>query len=102
MAEQYDKEEMARRSLIYELAKLDTMCNAFLEALEWDQMKEKYGFKDEDWPNVARVVNASKALLNPESKGFQQLFDNPLTKLAIISQPFDVFKKTEEEKDDGK
>ena len=99
MDEKYDKEEMKRRDLIFEITKLDVLCSSVLEVIEWEKLKETYKFQDSDYPTLARAVASAKSLLENDSAAYRTLFENPLTKLAIISQRFNTKNDTEEKKD---
>lgn len=95
----YDEIEMKIREQNFELAKGFTLLHSLLLVGEWDTMKAIYGFTDERFPIMASEVENARQLLDKNSPAHKAIFENPLTKLAVISQPMEN-KKDEDKKNE--
>lgn len=86
---QYDEEELKMRSSMYDLAvPLTRMINLFM-IWEWDALRARYRFSEDDYPALKRMINSLR-----DPSPFDELCKNPMLKLAMITNP--TLDKTED------
>lgn len=83
----YDRDEMEMRGLTFELAKLMAVSKAFGVTLEWEKLKREHPAFATDYPAITELIKANKSFLDPDNWGNNLMLNNPLIKLAFISQP---------------
>lgn len=90
----YDENEMRIRDFAFELAKIESQMKSFMVSIEWEKLQKEQGdgFK-EKYPAITSLIEGNVELTNPNSPARKLIFDNPLMKLAVISQK----PKTDEE-----
>ncbi len=95
----YDRDEMEMRSVMFEIAKLQAISKSLGVVLEWEKLIKEYPTFATDYPVITELVKANRDFLDPNNWSNNLLLNNPLIKLAFISQepPKD---NQEEEKDE--
>ena len=95
----YDRDEMEMRSVMFEIAKLQAISKSLGVVLEWEKLIKKYPTFATDYPVITELVKANREFLDPDNLSNNLLLNNPLIKLAFISQTPPKDNK-EEEKDE--
>ncbi len=83
----YDQGEMEMRNLAFEVVTVVARAKAFLVKMEWEKLKKENAMFEKDYPTITELILGNLNFLNPNSPGSKMIFDNPLMKLAILSQP---------------
>ncbi len=84
--EDYDQDEMEMRELAFEAAKLTSMARALAVMVEWKKLKKEDELFETKYPAITEIIKGNQELLDPNSFGNKMIFNNPLMKLAMISQ----------------
>ena len=93
----YDRDEMEMRSVMFEIAKLQAISKSLGVVLEWEKLIKEYPTFATDYPVITELVKANREFLDPDNWSNNLLLNNPLIKLAFISQA----PPKKEEKDDS-
>lgn len=89
---QYDEEELKMRASLFDMAvPVVGIINLFAIS-EWGILQTKYGFSETDYPALKLMIDNMR-----DMKTFRTLTENPLLKMAMISNPMEDEKKDDDQ-----
>lgn len=93
--DRYDEEELKMRSSMFDLSiPIAMLLNKFAIS-EWETLQMKYGFSETDYPALKQMIDNMR-----DTNSFKMLRENPLLKLAMISNPIPEKQKEEDPVED--